>query len=48
MVTARAPHENKSQIDGTMFGRENRKTQDVRGGIVPRLFHATRAGRDVE
>jgi len=33
----------ESQIDGTMFSREYRKTQAFVGDIVPRLFHRTGA-----
>jgi hypothetical protein len=44
LFLARAARERKSEIDGTMFSREGRKTWAFGVGIVPRLFHATRAG----
>jgi len=42
---ARAARERKSQIDGTMFWREGRKTQCFHATIVPRLSHAAGVAR---
>jgi hypothetical protein len=43
--SARGAREKNSQIEGTMFWREGRKTWAFGAGIVPRLFHMKGAGR---